>query len=108
MVKRSLGAKACFLIKGSVQQYLSVVLQILKPPPGRRSERLVMICCPQACRPQTSETSRLMMLTTTYLTTNHELITPSFTIKLVTVSLELRLLVSRAWVHCVPLSLAKQ
>ena len=48
------------------------------------------------------------MLTTTYLTTNHELITPSFTIRLVTVSLELRLLVSTAWVRCVPLSLAKQ
>ena len=43
-----------------------------------------------------------------YLPYHHELITPSFTIRLVTVSLELRLLVSRAWVCCVPLSLAKQ
>ena len=31
---------------------------------------LMMIYCPQACRPQTSWTWKLMMLTSTYLTTN--------------------------------------
>ena len=49
-----------------------------------RWEKLMIkkVCCPQACRPQTSWTWRLMMQTPTYLTTNHSeeclmLITPS-------------------------------
>ena len=66
-VKSSLGARSCFPINNTHNNIFELFCRCWH---ALQVGEVKMVCCPQTCRPQTSWTWRLMMLTPTYLTTN--------------------------------------